>query len=71
MTIIYNTEALRFAALKTQFAKHGHTLHRSGSGDDPNPGSYMAEKWGMARNLPTLDDAAKFLIQVAGAGHDL
>ena len=55
--------AKRFATLKAQFAQHGHTLHQSG----PGPVSYMAERWGMARNLPTLADAENFLIQVGGA----
>ena len=53
----------RFATLKAQFALQGHTLHQSG----PGPVSYMAERWGMARNLPTLADAENFLIQVGGA----
>ena len=61
------TEQKRFATLQAQFAKHGHTLHQSGPGDGPGPVSYLAEKWGMARYLPTLDDAEKFLIQVGGA----
>ena len=59
--------AKRFATLKAQFAKHGHTLHQSGPGDGPGPVSYLAEKWGMARHLPTLADAERFLIQVGGA----
>ena len=63
------TEAKRFATLKAQFAKQGHTLHQSGPNDGPGPVSYMAVKWGMARHLPTLADAEKFLIQVGGAGH--
>ena len=65
------TEAKRFATLQTQFAKHGHTLHQSGPNDGPGPVSYLAERWGMARYLPTLDDADKFLIQVGGGRHEL
>ena len=57
------TEVQRFATLKAQFTKHGHTLHQSG----PGPVSYLAERWGMARYLPTLADAEQFLIQVGGA----
>ena len=64
-----NTDAKRFAALKAQFAKQGHVLHQSGAGDGPGPVSYLAEKWGMARYLPTLDDAEKFLVQAGGADH--
>ena len=57
----------RFATLKAQFAQHGHTLHQFGHGDGPGPVSYMAERWGMARYLPTPADAEKFLLQVGGA----
>ncbi|CAN5154328.1 hypothetical protein BH10PSE16_BH10PSE16_43250 [soil metagenome] len=64
------TQAKRFATLQAQFALHGHTLHQSGPGDGPGPVSYLAEKWGMARHLPTLDDAEQFLIQVGGPGHE-
>lgn len=71
MTTTDNTEAKRFATLQAQFALHGHTLHQSGQNDGPGPVSYMAERWGMARYLPTLEDAEKFLIQVGGADHDL
>lgn len=60
------TEAERFALLKAQFAKHGHTLHQSA----PNDGGYLATRWGMARYLPTLDAAEKFLIQVGGGRHE-
>ena len=63
------TDAKRFAALKAQFAKQGHVLHQSSPGDGPGPVSYLAERWGMARYLPTLEDAEKFLVQVGGAGH--
>ena len=59
--------AKRFATLKAQFAQHGHTLHQSSPDNGPGPVSYMAERWGMARNLPTLADAENFLIQVGGA----
>jgi hypothetical protein len=59
-----NTEALGFATLQAQFARHGHTLHQSGPSDGPV--SYMAERWGMARHLPTLADAEKFLEKIGG-----
>ena len=61
-----HADAKRFATLKAQFALHGHTLHQSGPGDGPGPVSYMAERWGMARYLPTLADAEQFLKQVGG-----
>ena len=70
-TASHDTEADRYAMLKAQFALHGHTLHQSGPGDGYGPVSYLAERWGMARHLPTLADAEKFLIQVGGADHGL
>ena len=61
----------QIATLQAQFAILGHTLHPSGHGDGPGPVSYLAERGGMARHLPTLDDADQFLIQLGGAGHEL
>ena len=67
----HDTEAKRFATLRARFAKHGHILHQSGPGDGLGPVTYMAERWGMARHLPTLDDADRFLVQVSGGpGHE-
>lgn len=64
------TEKKRFATRQAQFAKHGHThQHQSGPGDRLGPVSYIAEKWGLVRYLPTLADAEQFLDQVGGA-HD-
>lgn len=59
----HDTQAKRFATLQARFAMLGHTLHQSG----PGPVSYLAERWGMARYLPTLDDAEQFLKQIGGA----
>ena len=59
-------EAERFARLKAEFAKHGHTLHPSSLND----GGYLATRWGMARPLPTLDAAEAFLTQVGGGRHE-
>jgi hypothetical protein len=64
-------QAKRFATLQAEFALKGHALHQSGPGDGPGPVTFLAERWGMVRHLPTLDDAAMFLIQVSGGpGHD-
>ena len=60
------TDSKRFATLQAQYALAGHILHQSGPGDGPGPVSYMAERWGMVRYLPTLDDAEKFLVQIGG-----
>ena len=65
------TDAKRFTELKNEFALHGHTLHQSGPNDGLGPVSYLAERWGLARYLPTLDDAEKFLLQVGGGHHEL
>ncbi|MGH6627028.1 MAG: hypothetical protein ACRECD_10895 [Burkholderiaceae bacterium] len=54
----------QFATLREQFAMHGQTLHRTSPGD--GPGSYYAERWGLVRYLPTLDDARRFLAQIGG-----
>ena len=65
-TTTNHAETKRFATLQAQFALHDHTLHKSGPGDGPDPVTYMAERWGMVRYLPTLDDADKFLAQIGG-----
>ncbi len=54
-----------FATLRAQFALRGHTLHRTSP--DDGPVSYLAERWGLARYLHTLDDAQRFLVQIGGA----
>jgi hypothetical protein len=71
MTTTHETDAKRFATLQAQFALAGHTLHQSGPYVGHDPVSYLTEHWGVARHLPTLDDADRFLIQVGGASHDL
>ncbi len=55
----------QFATLHAQFDMQGHTLHRTSPTDGPV--SYLAERWGLARYLPTLDDARRFLAQIGGA----
>jgi hypothetical protein len=53
-----------FETLRAAFAMQGHTLHRT----DPADGrvTYWAERWGMVRHLPTLQDAALFLAKIGG-----
>lgn len=71
ITTSHDTEAKRFATLQAQFALAGHTLHQSGPGDGPGPVSYLTERWGVARHLPTLEDADRFLVQAGGGpGHE-
>ena len=60
-----------FASLAARFTLTGHTLRQSGPNDSPGPLGYIAERWGMARHLPTLAAAEQFLIQVGGGGHAL
>ena len=64
------TEQKRFTTLQAKFALHGHTLHQSWLGDGPGPVSYLAERWGMLRYLPTLEDADRFLFKVSGGPGD-
>ena len=54
-----------FATLQAAFALRGHTLHRHG-GADASGGLY-AVRWGLVRELPTADDARRFLAQIGGA----
>lgn len=53
-----------FATLQAEFALRGHELHRA-----TGPGgthAFWAERWGLARYLPSLHDAAMFLAQIGG-----
>ena len=53
-----------FSTWQAKFAMHGHTLYRTASAD----GSilYLAARWGMTRELPTLDAVATFYAQIGG-----
>ena len=53
-----------FQTLRAAFAMNGHALHRRDPADGPV--SYWATRWGLARHLPTLHDAALFLAQIGG-----
>ena len=57
-------ECKEFKTLAAGFALAGHTLHRS----DPNNGTvtYWAERWGLVRQLHTIDAARRFLDQIGG-----
>ena len=54
-----------FKTLQAKFAMRGHQLVRSNPADGPV--SLYAERSGMVRYLPTLDDARRFLAQIGGA----
>ncbi len=54
-----------FATLRAQFARQGHRLERAFHGESKEP-TYYAERWGLVRWLPTLHDAAMFLVQIGG-----
>lgn len=54
-----------FATLAASFALAGHTLHRTNH--DDGPVSYYAQRWGLVRNLASLEDARRFLAQIGGA----
>ena len=54
-----------FATLRAAFALQGHRLERTFHGVNLEP-TYYAERWGMVRHLPTLEDARRFLAQIGG-----
>lgn len=55
----------QYATLRAQFAMRGHCLQRTSLMDGHV--TYYAERWGLVRYLPTLDDARRFLAQIGGA----
>ena len=55
----------QFATLRAQFAMRGHCLQRTSPAEGPV--TFYAERWGLVRHLPTLDDARRFLAQIGGA----
>lgn len=46
--------------LRAQLALRGHSLHVTAHG-------YSVERWGLTRDLATLDDVRAFLAQIGGA----
>jgi hypothetical protein len=50
-----------FEALKSAFARHGHTFVQSGRGD-----GFVALRWGFAKHLPTERHALAFLKKIGG-----
>ncbi len=54
-----------FATLQASFALRGHALHRQ-DGAEGATGLY-AVRWGLVRDLPTPDDARRFLAQIGGS----
>ena len=53
-----------FHALRSAYAQQGHHLHSVTSKDGAT--TYWAERWGLVRYLPSLQDAALFLAQIGG-----
>lgn len=53
-----------FNALCRAFAQRGHSLHSTAAPDGST--TCWAERWGLARYLPSLHDAALFLAQIGG-----
>lgn len=53
-----------FQTIKALFALRGHELTRTDAADGSV--SYFATRWGMARHLPDLDAAKRFLGQIGG-----
>ena len=61
-TADYSSKA--FSRLQAKFALEGHLLRRTVSSD--GGWSYVAERWGQARALRTLDEVRGFLVQIGG-----
>lgn len=59
------TESKAFSTLQAKFAQAGHAFYRTVNPD----GSilYLASKWGMFRELKTIEVAAAFLVTIGGA----
>ncbi len=55
----------QFTTMQSEFALRGHTLRRTSHEDGAVV--FYAERWGLVRYLPTLDDAQRFLVQIGGA----
>ena len=53
-----------FHELQAQFALRGHSFLRTPRADGSL--DYFAERWGLVRYLPTLDDARRFLALIGG-----
>lgn len=53
-----------FSTLRAMAAMRGHQLHRSNPTDGPV--AYWATRWGIARELPTIEDVRAFVRQIGG-----
>lgn len=53
-----------FFNLRARAAMRGHELHRSNPAD--GPARYWASRWGLARDLRTLQEVREFLAQIGG-----
>ncbi|MBS3997860.1 MAG: hypothetical protein KGZ67_11140 [Hydrogenophaga sp.] len=53
-----------FETLRAAYALRHHALYRTDRQD--GPATYWAERWGLVRYLPTIDDARRFLEQIGG-----
>ncbi len=63
-TSILSPTEKEFRTVAAQFVLKGHTLHSTR--DAGGTATYLAERWGLVRYLPTLDDARRFLAQIGG-----
>ncbi len=53
-----------FETLRAAFALRGYTLQRTSPADGPV--SYWVQKWGLAKHLPDIDAAQRFLGLIGG-----
>ncbi len=53
-----------FSTLRAEAALRGHALHRSDPADGPV--KYWATRWGVARDLQSIEDVRAFVRQIVG-----
>lgn len=66
MNVEARAEMKRFENLRAAFALAGHCLTRSDSNDGP-PRFYVS-RWGLVREIATVDEAERFFSQIGGKG---
>jgi len=60
-----DAEGKYFSALKARYSQAGHTFYRTVNPDGTV--IYLASRWGLTRELKTLEAASAFLIFIGGS----
>lgn len=58
------TPGKKFATLQARAALVGHALHEIITAD--GQARYLASRWGLTRELPTIEDVRQFVEQIGG-----